>query len=90
VPPSPGGSAARQRPPDDHLQNARMQLRGRFWASAPGKMTGPVVDQAAAHPIVEDTSLQDHADVVAMDWGTINYGEYAVYRAHPGLVPLAR
>jgi NAD(P)-dependent dehydrogenase (short-subunit alcohol dehydrogenase family) len=35
---------------------------GRFWASAPGKITGPVVDQAAAHPIVEDPSLQDHAD----------------------------
>jgi hypothetical protein len=34
---------------------------GRFWASAPGKMTGPVVDQAAAHPIIEDPSLQDHA-----------------------------
>jgi hypothetical protein len=25
-------------------------------------MTGPVIDQAAAHPIVEDPSLQDHAD----------------------------
>ena len=35
---------------------------GRFWASAPGKLTGPVVDQAAAHPIVADPSLQDHAD----------------------------
>jgi NAD(P)-dependent dehydrogenase (short-subunit alcohol dehydrogenase family) len=34
---------------------------GRFWASAPGKMTGPAVDQAAAHPIVEDPRVQDHA-----------------------------
>jgi NAD(P)-dependent dehydrogenase (short-subunit alcohol dehydrogenase family) len=34
---------------------------GRFWASAPGKLTGPVVDQAAAHPIAEDLSFQDHA-----------------------------
>jgi hypothetical protein len=24
-------------------------------------MTGPVADQAAAHPIIEDPSLQDHA-----------------------------
>jgi NAD(P)-dependent dehydrogenase (short-subunit alcohol dehydrogenase family) len=35
---------------------------GRFWASATGKMTGPVVDQAIAHPMLEDHSLQDHAD----------------------------
>ena len=35
---------------------------GRFWASAQGKLTGPVVDQAAAHPMIEDPSRQDHAN----------------------------
>lgn len=35
---------------------------GRFWASAQGKLTGPVVDQAAAHPMVEDPGWQDHAN----------------------------
>lgn len=34
---------------------------GRFFASAEGRMTGPVVDQALAHPVLDDVVLQDHA-----------------------------
>jgi NAD(P)-dependent dehydrogenase (short-subunit alcohol dehydrogenase family) len=34
---------------------------GRFYASAEGRMIGPLVDQAAAHPEVDDEVLQDHA-----------------------------
>jgi NAD(P)-dependent dehydrogenase (short-subunit alcohol dehydrogenase family) len=36
---------------------------GRFWASAEGKLTGPAVDQAAAHPMMENQSLQDNASL---------------------------
>jgi NAD(P)-dependent dehydrogenase (short-subunit alcohol dehydrogenase family) len=34
---------------------------GRFWASANGRLTGPVVDQATVNPVIGDPEVQDHA-----------------------------
>ncbi len=34
---------------------------GRFWASATGRLTGPVVDQATINPRLGDPEVQDSA-----------------------------
>jgi len=34
---------------------------GRFWASATGRLTGPLVDQATIHPVIGDPDVQDNA-----------------------------
>ena len=34
---------------------------GHFWASAEGRLTGPLVDQATIHPVIGDPAVQDNA-----------------------------
>ena len=34
---------------------------GHFWASAEGRLTGPVVDQATINPVIGDPEVQDNA-----------------------------